>query len=402
MPSSDTVRRFVVLTALLLAAAVPTFAAAPAAPLPAEPRPRCNVDAPLNVAAFDTASGEVLVALPAAGAGAYLIGWRPADAAATIERTPSAGPWFGGSTGPGAPFVFETCGSGCLQPIIARDGAWKPLGEPLSMPSAATVAGTYDRSGTPWVVVHGPAPDSAPGGHFVTAWAFRLEEGEWRSRGHLEVAAAGTPPALPAPWRDDAVVSGTGLFSAGESPATWVRGLPAGRHAAGSQVVPLAEHVTAFLSADGVVFRSEDGGATWSQASWRPWATGTAEPWTRGRDFDVDRPLAGALGLLPLAWFDRRLPGRESLLLTEMSAGGRWRRIGEGPARLPTSTGDELDVSAVLRDGEARWTILFGCVTSGGQPSLVLSEASGGDPSAPRLVPLAPRSKSPGARSGSP
>ncbi len=358
---------------------------------------RCDVDTALNVASFDTATGEVLVGLPGTGAGAYLVDWRPTEPSARIERTPGDGPWFGGSTGPGAPFVFEACGAGCLQPITFRDGAWKPLGEPLAMPSAATVAGTYDRSGTPWVVVHGPAADAERRGHFVTAWAFRLEGSEWRSRGHLEVTAAGTPPALPAPWREDAVVSGTGLFSAGDAPATWVSGLPAGRHGAGSQVVPLAERVAAFLSAKGVAFRSTDGGASWSQASWRPWSTGTAEPWTRGRDFDVDRPLAGASDLLPLVWFDRRLSGQERLLLTEMSAAGRWRQVASGPARLPTSADEDLDVAAVLRDGKGRWTVLFGCVTSGGRPSLVLAESSGGDLDAPRLVPLSPPAKAPAA-----
>ncbi len=353
--------------------------------------PRCDLDTPLNVASFDTASGEVLVALPGPGRESYLISWLPGGTAARIERTPGDGAWFAGSVGPGAPFVFERCGAGCLQPIAYQEGAWSPLGEPINMPSAATVQGTYDRSGHPWVVVHGPA--ERPG--FDTAWAFRLDGQEWRARGHLEVTAVGSPSAFPAPWLDDAVVTGTGLFSVTAEPRTWVSGLPAGSQKAGSQVVPLGEREIAFLSADGVAFRSADGGATWARAAWRPWSTGTAEPWARGRDFDVDRPIAGASDLLPLVWFDRRLAGREQVLLTEMSSRGRWRQVAAGAARLPTSLGQDLDVSAVLRDGEGRWTVLFGCVTSGGTPSLVLAEAAEGALGAPRLVPLSQGSATP-------
>ncbi len=371
----------------VLAAASPP-PARPAAPLPEDDGPRCDLGTPLNPASFDTATGEVLLALPGRGTGAYLVAWKPGATSARILREPAAGAWFGGSTGPGAPFVFARCGTGCLQPIGLRDGAWAALGEPIAMPSAATVQGSYDRSGRPWVVVHGPA--ERPG--FVTAWAFRLEGREWRSRGHLEVTAAGTPAALPAPWLEDAVVSGTGLFSAGAAPRTWVGGLPAGGHEPGSQVVPLSEREIAFLSADGVVFRSGDGGTSWSQASWRPWSTGTAEPWVRGRDFTVDRPLAGSQGLLPLVWFDRRLADREDLLLTEMSGAGRWRQVGAGAGRVPTSAGEDLDVSAVLRDGQGRWTVLFGCVTSGAKASLVLSQLTDGELGAPRLVPLVPAS----------
>ncbi len=378
------------LAAVLLAAAMPALAQPPAAPssAPAAHGPRCDLDTPLNVASFDTASGEALVALPGADGGAYLVAWRPGGAAARIARTPGDGPWFGGSIGPGAPFVFARCGAGCLQPIVLRDGAWSPLGEPIALPSAATVSGTYDRSGRPWVVVHGPVPETAGRPGFVTAWGFRLDGEEWRPRGRIEVTSAGTPAALPAPWLDDAVVSGTGLFSARREPTTWVTGLPAGGHGAGSQVVPLSERQAAFVSADGVAFHSADGGATWSRASWQPWSTGTAEPWTRGKDFSVDRPLAGSQDVLPLVWFDRRLTGHEALLLTEMSAAGRWRQVATVPARVPTSAGEDLEVSSVLLDGEGRWTVLFGCVTSGGTPSLVVAGLADGRVAAPRLVPV--------------
>ena len=359
--------------------------AVPAAGAGAERGPECGLSAGLNLVGLDTRSGDALLALAAREGGSYLVAWRQGTARARLLREPEAAGRFGGSVGPGPVFAFSRCGTGCLQPLgRAERGGWEPLGEPILAPRAATVHGTYDLTGQPWVVIHGSA--ERPG--FVTAWAFRLEGRDWRSAGRLEVTAVGVPGALPAPWFAAAVVSGTGLFPAEGEARSWVSGLPAGRAGSGAQVLPFDRKAAVFLSPEGSIYRSADAGQSWQLTAWKPWATGTAEPWRRGTDYTLDMPVGVPRAALPVLWFDRRFEGRETLLYTEMSPAGTWRQVAQGPARLPTSAGEDLAVAMVLRGPGDRWSALFGCVVSGGEPRLVALEVAGGKVGETRLIPL--------------
>lgn len=364
---------------LLVTAAAPRVAAGP----------DCALGAGIHLVGLDTASGEVLLSLPGAEGESYLVAWRQgAERARSFREAEEAGR-FGGSIGPGPAFAFTRCGSGCLQPLRHEDGRWRPLGEPILAPHAATVHGTHDLDGTPWVVIHGsPTADGDRAG-FVSAWAFRLDGREWRPAGRMQISAVAVPGALPAPWLPDAVVSGTGLFSAGGEPRPWLTGLPAGRGGSGSQVLPFGppgRTAAAFLSPEGSVYRSGDTGGSWHLASWRPWETGTAEPWQRGDDYSVDIATGVPGATLPVLWFDRRLAGRERLVFSEMTPAGAWREVATGPARLPTSAGEELTVSHVLRGPGNRWSALFGCVASGGAPRLVVVEVTGGEAGEAKLI----------------
>jgi hypothetical protein len=370
------VRPPLLVLALALAGASSAFGAATG--------PECGLNAGVNLVGFDTASGDALFSLPAREGGSYLVEWRQGAARARRFREDQELGRFGGSIGPGPVFALSRCGPGCLQPLARDRGRWEPLGEPILAQQAATVHGTYDLVGRPWVVVHGSAARTG----FVTAWAFRLEGQEWRPAGRLEVTAVAVPGALPAPWLPEAVISGSGLFAAEGEARPWVSGLPAGRAGSGAQVLPFDRRAAVFLTPEGSVYRSADAGESWHLTAWRPWETGTAEPWRRGTDYSLDLPLGVPSAALPVLWFDRRLEGREMLLYTEMSPTGSWRRIAEGPARLPTSAGEDLAVSLVLQGPGRRWSTLFGCVVSGGKPRLVVVEVTGGKVSETKLIAL--------------
>lgn len=354
------------------------------APALAADGPACGLGTGVHLVGLDTASGETLLSAPGPEGGSYLVAWRAGDEGARSFREAEDSGRFGGSVGPGPVFALRRCGDGCLQPVRFDDGGWRPLGEPLTVPAGTTVHATYDRGGSPWVVVH------AAGGErgLREAWAFRRTGPEWRPAGRLQVTAAGAPGALPAPWLDDAVVSGTGLFRAGGPPRVWIEGLPAGAGEPGARLVPLEESAAALLSPDGVVFRTEDGGASWRRASWKPWDSGSAEPWEHGGDYTLDLATGAVGGPLPVVWFDRRLPGRETLVYTEMSAAGRWREVTRGPGRIPTSAGRELFADLVVRTSAGRWSTVFGCVRSGGSPRLVATSVVGGAVGGPDLVPV--------------
>lgn len=375
------------------------FLFALATPVASHAAPACGPGAGVHLVGLDTSSGEALFSVPGEEGGSWLAAWRPGEERARTVREPEGSGRFGGSVGPGPVFAFRRCGPGCLQPVHLEEGdeagGWTPLGEPILAPHAATVHGTYDLEGAPWTVIHGSAAATgkrAPeGSGLVSAWAFRLEGREWRPAGRQQVTAVAVPGALPARWLADAVVSGTGLFSAAGEPRSWVSGLPAGRGGAGAQVLPfgpVGRSSAAFLSAEGSVFRSDDSGGSWRLASWRPWDTGTAEPWERGTDYSLDLATGVPGETLPVLWFDRRLAGRERLVFSEMTVTGRWRELATGPARLPTSAGEDLVVTHVLRGAGDRWSVLFGCVSSGGEGNLVVVEVQDGEAKGPRLVSL--------------
>jgi hypothetical protein len=369
----------VALRSLFLALAISSV------PAEAASGPECGLAAGIDLVGLDTAAGEALFALSAAeGDGSYLVAWRQGSKRARLLREPKEAGRFGGSIGPGAVFAFAACGRGCLQPLALEPAGWEPLGESILAPQAATVHGTYDLAGTPWVVIHGTSPRAG----FMTAWAFRLVGREWRPSGRLEVTAAAAPGALPAPWYPAAVVSGSGLFAADAEPRAWVSGLPAGRTGPGAMLLPFDRQGAAFVSPEGSIYRSSDAGGSWQLTSWRPWETGTAEPWRRGTDYSLDLPTGVPASALPVVWFDRRIEGREGVVFSEMSPAGRWRRIATGPARLATSAGEDLTVGLVLRGPGDRWSTVFGCVVSRAKPRLVVVEVAGGEVGETTLIPL--------------
>ena len=390
---------------LLLAALLGTLVAGPAGavqaatPLPplAATLPACGLGTYVSLVGLDTNRDEALLSLPGASADEQiLVTWRPGEtsAPATVDRAPGR---FGGSIGPGPVFSLARCGATCLQPLRFYQGSWQPLGEPIAAPQASTSHLTYDRGGSPWLVLHGAAPREG----YVTAWAFRLAGREWQRRGRLEVTAAGAPGAGPAPWRSDAILSGDGLFSATADPARWLRALPAPEETADrgiGHLLPLGttgasadRRGAVLVTGDGLVYRTTDGGATWHRSLWTPWETGTAEPWRRGADYQLDVPMGPLSPSLEALWFDRRFSERERVLVTRMSPAGSWSVSTTAPADLPTSAGEPLEVLHTLRAGDGSVTLLFGCVTSGGRPVLVertlgpRAQAPG-----PRLVPIRP------------
>lgn len=351
--------------------------------LSAESEPACGVGAAVRLVGLDTASGEALVSVAGREGESHLVAWRAGKGARSFPEPEGAGR-FGGSVGPGPVFAFRRCGRECFQPLRFEEGAWRPLGEPLAAPAGTTVHATYDRSGAAWVVVHAAGGDRG----LRQAWAFRRAGSEWRPAGRLEVTAAGVPGALPAPWLEDGIVSGTGLFRAEAPPEVWVEGLPAGASEPGARLVPLGASAAALLSAEGIVFRTADGGATWRRAAWKPWASGATESWERGRDYSLDLATGAVGDALPVVWFDRRLPGRESLVYTEMSADGAWREVARGPGRIPTTAGRDLFADTVARAASGRWSTLFGCVRSAGSPRLVTTTVVEGTVGGPELVRL--------------
>lgn len=346
--------------------------------------PICDSTTALTLLGIDTAAGRLLFTVPSPGSAPPWI--VELDAQGRAARAHSGAPpgLYAGSVGPGPVVAANPCGAGCVQPMRwSGDGRWEPLGEPLSLPSVATVTPTWDGTGTPWIVAHGAA--GADGR--VPAWAFRLEGREWRGRGTLPVAALGEPRVQPAPHRKDGVITGTGLFSASGSPETWVAGLPDLPPERRGQVIPLAGAAAAYLSSDGVVYLSEDSGRTWRRSTWTPWAsTGTTGLWRQGRDFWVDLPAGDHRGgALRLAWFDRRRPSEEVVLLTRLRHPGDWQRLAEAPAEVRTRN-ESLPISQVLAPRGDAWILLSGCVHTRDGSSLVVRGFDGTALSAPRLV----------------
>lgn len=368
----------------------------PAIPATAQ-GPRCDLDTYVSLVGVDTNRGEVLLSVRGASdEPATLILWRLAEE--TARWTPDLPPGrFGGSVGPGPLMALTRCGQGCLQSVRFYRGSWQALGEPISGPSASTAHLTYSGDGAPWLVLHGAAERE---GH-VTAWAFRLDGREWRARGRAEVTAVGAPGAGAAPWDDSAIVSGNGLFVADGSPRRWLESVPTDAEASGASLLPLVSpsgprrpddrRRAVLVTGEGLVYRTVDGGSSWRRSLWTPWNTGTAEPWRRGADYLIDIPLGPPSEELPALWFDRRFDDRERVLVTAMTPLGDWRVEATLPADLPTSAGRELEVLHTLRSPTGAITLLFGCVTSGGQPMLVARDLSGPrKDDGPRLVRIRP------------
>ncbi|HXU33712.1 MAG TPA: hypothetical protein VN851_24340 [Thermoanaerobaculia bacterium] len=369
--------------------AVPTEAAEVAKPA----RAICDASAALTVIGVDTASGQTLLALsPAETAKGNPAGWViELDANADRARAfadPATGR-FGGSVGPGPVIAAQPCSGSCLQPVRWSEGMFRPLGEPLSAPAGATSAATYDAGGAPWFVLlanlPGDGKKTGVAGGDLQAWGWRFD-GEWSERGHQVVSAVGDLPAAPAPGQTDGIVVGTGRFRAGAPPALWAAGLPALPAERRGQLLALSERDAAYLSSDGAVYGSTDAGASWKRSTWTPWGPSTAGPWHPGTDYWVDLPLGERRGALQLAWFDRRVPSQEKLILARRDPDGTWVAQVEAPSTIRTKDGDNLAVSHVLLPREGRWLLLSGCVATKEGSGLVLRTFDGRKLSEPRFV----------------
>lgn len=363
--------------ALLVLLAVP--AASSAAPLV------CDGSSAVTLFGLDTSTGRMLFSVPPLGGqgGSWLVEVNASgDSARAWTDLPRG--LFGGSTGPGPVLAVVPCGASCVQPVRWEHGTWKPLGEALTLPTAANVTLTYDLSGVPWVVAHGPSNTDG----YVQAWAFRLKGRDWESRGSLAVTALGEPPALPAPQRKDGILTGSGLFSASGRPEPWVAALPTLARDRQGQVLAVTGTSSAYLSADGVIYLSDDSGKSWRRSLWNPWGTtSTAGLWRQGSDYWVDLPYGDHKGSLRLVWFDRRIPNEEKLILTRLAPGGEWERLAETRSDV-RSKNESLLLSQVLVPQADTWFLLSGCAATADGSHLVVRVFDRNGLSSSKLVPL--------------
>ena len=350
--------------------------------------PVCGSNTPLTLIGIDTTAGTMLLSAPPLGpAGPWVVELSGDGTRARLHEDRAKGR-FGGSVGPGPVIAASPCGKSCVQPVRWMGGEWEPLGEPLHLPAAVNVMPTYDRTGAPWFLVQSPTGEEGK----VKVQAFRLENREWKDRGALNVTGVGQPPALPAPQRKDGVLAGTGLFSASGRPETWVAGVPSLPAARRGQLIALTGTSAAYLSGDGVVYLSEDSGRKWRRSTWTPWGgsgEGTVGIWRQGSDWWVDLPYGDHDGALRLAWFDRRVPSEEKILLTRLTASGDWLRLAETRTEVKTKN-EALGLTQILVPKGDTWVLLTGCVTTGGTSSLVVRTFDGRALSGPRMVPLEP------------
>jgi hypothetical protein len=368
--------------ALLGFLALPALAATRAA------GPACGSTNPLTLVGIDTSSGAMLFSAPAVGPGLpWLIelGDLGNDGGRARIFPDDGKGRFGGSVGPGPVLAASPCGDNCLQPVSWTGSGWQTVGEPLRVPTATTISSTYDRAGTAWFLVQFPAKQDGS----VQVEAFRLKGQDWESRGALAVTAVGQPAALPAPQRKDGVLVGTGLFSVSGRPEAWVTGIPSLPAARRGQLIALTGTAAAYLSADGVVYLSDDSGKTWRRSTWTPWGNpeGTVGIWRQGSDWWVDLPYGDHEGALKLAWFDRRVPAEEKILLTRLTQSGQWIRLSEARSEVSTRS-ESLPLSQILVPKADTWVLLTGCVASRGSSSLVLRVFRDGKLSDAKLVRL--------------
>ena len=349
--------------------------------------PVCGSNTPLTLIGIDTTSGTMLLSLPPLGpAGPWVVELSGDGSRARLHADRAKGR-FGGSVGPGPVIAASPCGRSCVQPVRWAAGEWEPVGDPLLLPAAVNAMPTYDRTGAPWFLVQSPAPDGV-----ARVQAFRLENREWKDRGTLTVTGMGQPPALPAPQRKDGVLAGTGLFSASGRPETWVSGVPSLPAARRGQLIALTGTSAAYLSGDGVVYLSDDSGKKWRRSTWTPWggnSEGTAGMWRQGSDWWVDLPYGDHEGALRLAWFDRRVPSEEKILLTRLTGSGDWLRLAETRSEVSTRN-ESLGLTQILVPKGDAWVLLTGCVTARGTSSLVVRTFDGKALSEPRMVSLEP------------
>lgn len=347
----------------------------------------CDSSTSLTLVGLDTRAERALFALPqTAAAPGWLVeaDFRAGTAQGFQEAPPLAR--FAGSSGPGAVLAATRCGDRCLQIVRFVAGAWQPLGEPLLASDASTLHLTWDRQGAPWAVMHkvsGEKPTVK-----VTATAYRLQGGDWKSMGALEVHAVGSPGALPAPPGEEGVLSGDGLFVATGKPRHWLPTLPAIADAANGQVLWLGGGSALHVGGDGKLRRTEDGGATWQALRWQPWSGGEGDlSWRAGRDYWIELPDGERAAPLAVIWTDRRVPDKSNLFLAGETSGG-WGVLLGTPQGILTKEGQRLPYNHVFRFGGERWVLATGCVARQDGAALAIRRFAGGKLADPELVPI--------------
>ncbi len=348
--------------------------------------PVCDSSTDLTLIGMDTASGRTLFSIAAArdGQPGWIVELDGDGREARVWPDDPKGR-YGGSVGPGPVLAAAPCGPSCLQPLRWNAGAWEPVGEPLSAPTASTANPTYDQTGAPWFLLHGAS--AKPGQEQV--WAFRFEGRQWIERGSIQVAAVGHPSALPAPQRKDGVLTGTGLFSASGPPQTWVSGLPGVTAERRGQLIALTGTAVAYVSGDGVVYLSDNSGKTWRRSTWTPWGTkDTVGIWRQGKDYWVDFPFGDHRGSLRLVWFDHRVASEEKIVLTRLTQNGDWVRLTEIPGAVKTKSGERLAINQILVPKGDTWLLITGCAATAEGSGLVLRVFDGKNVSDARFVPM--------------
>lgn len=376
------------LASLVLPAAVALSVAALApAPLAAAAL-RCDSATALTLIGIDTRTERALFSVPARGASD---GWvleadlKAGTVSAWSERVP--GGRFGGSSGPGPVIAAQRCGDRCLQPMAFREGAWRRLGEPLLAPATASVQGAWDRAGGAWVVLQTLTETTGPGGRLTAATAYRLEDGDWQSKGALAVRAVGSAVVHAAPPGEEGIVCGDGQFLASGKPRRWIETLPA--EVSAGELLWLGGRDAVHLGEDGVLRSTADGGARWQPLRWQPWSRGEGDlAWRPGRDYYVELPEGERRVPLLAVWNDRRVASRPRLHFAQRASEGQWRAlVVEAPQGLLTEGGERLPYNHILRLGD-RLVLVTGCVARAKGPALAVRPLEGGRLLDPRLLPI--------------
>lgn len=375
-------RRSPILVALALASALATVLAGGLSAEPLALRDVCDETTELDLVGVDTTAHSALLALPSRqdGVPAWLLEIGPDGA--TLYPDPHPAGRFGGSTGPGAVLAFERCGGACVQAVAWSAGRWQPAGPPLDTGGGTTLHAARDGSGRAWIAQHFPGASE----HTRRVVAVRLEEGRWREAGSLEVSGAGSPAVAPDPAHAQSLISGSGRFTPGRPPETWVRTPPLPPGEVGS-LVPLGGERAAYLTADSRLLLTRNGGRQWFEQRWTPWsATAGVTRWDRGRDYWLDLPTGAVAGGLFVLWYDDR-PGEQPAL---------WLTAGEGPSGLAAAAvpraprpGAEA-IEQAIHWGQGEWMLLGGCRHDQRTAYVLVRRPHGSTAGAWERVPLRP------------
>jgi hypothetical protein len=353
--------------------------------LPARGDAICDHDPVLTPLATDTRSGASLFSLTTQGGemDRWLVVLDGPAQRALLYPDPLADLRTSASHGPGPFLSAGRCGDDCFQPLQWSSSGWRPLGFPIEHDPSSTLHFTYDRSGAPWLVFHQLTERKG----FLAATAFRWDGLRWTDCGTLLVQAAGSPAAAPDPRSQNAIVSGTGRFGAGEAASYWLPALPVLNTSAGGQVIPLVGTAAAFLTQDSQLLLTLDG-RSWRLERWTPWANPVdrSDPWRSGLDYSLDRPEGAKGGALPLVWYDDRQPDNPRIHLTRWRAREGWQR---GPSLKPTTpSGGTIEHVVVAADGS--WLLIGSCRSAGTSSWLEgLFVAPGAVTAQPVRIPLA-------------
>lgn len=346
--------------------------------------PRCDSSTPLTLVGLDTRERRALFSPPPSGDAGWIIELDLESETATAWPDSAADGRFGGSTGPGPVIAASRCGDRCLQPVVFRAGRWERLGEPLLASTTMTYHATWDRRGTPWIVLHTWADTAG-----TAAKAYRLDGSDWRSEGGMSVHAVGSPGVYPAPEGEDGVVSGDGQFVAGKAPRRWLTGLPAVAGADPGELVWAGGGTAAHVGADGALRWTADGGRRWEELRWQPWSGGEGDlAWRRGRDYWIELPEGDRTSPPVAVWNDQRIPTKARLFLAQREPKGNWRLLLETPQGLLTEGGDRLPYNHIFRFAADRWVFVTGCVSRREGPAIAIRPVAGTRLQAPVLVPV--------------